>query len=496
MQMKISTPGGASRLPSATTRGSRRALGRLVVGVLAMTIALSLATTAPAAAAAPAAPSMFAGPTAVTTGSISVRFLRSADPDLVCKPDIGYEVLGGAYLVWRDVGGFPNAPCDDRDPGYKFSGLSAGTTYTLSIRAYRLTAGVKEYSAASSMTATTTAGTATPPTSGASVNPPSMYAGPTAVTTSSISVRFLRSPAPDRVCKPDIGYEVMGGASAGWLDVGGFPNAPCDDPDPGYKFSGLMVNTTYTLSIRAYRVTNGVKEYSTASSTTVTTKGVNPATLLPTPIAVSDTSISIRFIRSPAPDRVCKPDIGYEVRGGAFAGWLDVGGFPNAPCDDPDIGYKFSGLSPATSYTLSLRTYRITAGVKEYAPERSLTASTLGGTPPTTPPAVNAPSMSPLPTAVSPTSISVRFYRSATPDLVCKPDIGYEVIGGAYADWHDVGGFPNAPCDDPDIGLKFSGLASATTYTLSIRAYRITNGVKEYSSVSGLTAATLPPPTV
>ena len=466
-----------------------------MLAAFAMTVALSLGFAAPALAAAPAAPSMFAGPTAVTTSSISVRFLRSADPDLVCKPDIGYEVLGGAFADWRDVGGFPNAPCDDHDPGYKFSGLSAGTTYTLSIRAYRITGGVKEYSAASSMTATTAAGTTTPTSPGA-VNPPTMYAGPTAVTTSSISIRFLRSPSPDRVCKPDIGYEVQGGAYSGWHDVGGFPNAPCDDPDPGYKFSGLLVNTTYTLSIRAYRVTNGVKEYSAASSTTVTTKGVNPPTLLATPIAVSNTSISIRFIRSASPDLVCKPDVGYEVSGGAFAGWLDVGGFPNAPCDDPDIGYKFSGLSPAASYTLGIRAYRITAGVKEYSAERSLTATTVGGTPPTGTPAVNPPSMSPLPTAVTSTSISVRFYRSATPDLVCKPDIGYEVLGGTFTDWHDVGGFPNAPCDDPDIGYKFSGLAAATTYTLSIRAYRVTNGVKEYSSASGLTAATRPPPTV
>ena len=40
------------------------------------------------------------------------------------------------------------------------------------------------------------------------------------------------------VCQPDYGYEVRAGQGADWRDVGGFPNAPCDDPDPGYKFSG------------------------------------------------------------------------------------------------------------------------------------------------------------------------------------------------------------------------------------------------------------------
>lgn len=95
-----------------------------------------------------------------------------------------------------------------------------------------------------------------------------------------------------------------------------------------------------------------------------------------------------------------------------------------------------------------------------------------------------------------PASISVRFLRSPAPDLVCKPDIGYEVLGGAFATWRDVGGFPNAPCDDPDIGYKFSSLEVNTSYTLSIRAYRITDGVKEYSTVSDLTASTLASTTV
>ena len=123
---------------------------------------------------------MYATPTAVTTTTISVRFLRSPDPDRVCKPDIGYEMLGGTFTDWRDVGRFPNAPCNDPDPGYKFSGLTPASSYTFSVRAYRLTDGVKEYSAGSSMTATTTPGS-TPPTdppSPGAVNPPSMYAGP------------------------------------------------------------------------------------------------------------------------------------------------------------------------------------------------------------------------------------------------------------------------------------------------------------------------------
>jgi hypothetical protein len=473
-----------------TGRGGR---GRLRVSALAavgLVTAVLLGTAAPAAAAEVNPPTMYATSPAVTTSSISVRFLRSPAPDLVCKPEIGYEVMGGAFTDWRDVGGFPNAPCDDPDPGFKFTGLAQGTAYTLSIRAYRLTDGVKEYSTASSMTATTTGEATPPPTGTGTVAPASMYSTPTAVTTSSISVRFLRSPAPDLVCKPDIGYEVLGGAFTDWRDVGGFPNAPCDDPDPGYKFTQLTAGVTYTLSIRAYRLTGEGKEYSTASSISVLTKGVNPPTLSPLPSAVTTSSISVRFVRSASPDPVCKPDIGYEVLGGAFTDWSDVGGFPDAPCDDPDPGFKFSGLVPGTAYTLGIRAYRLTNGVKEYSTVSSIEASTSGTSPLTEPGAVAPPTLAPGPSAVTTSSISIRFVRSPAPDLVCKPDIGYEVLGGTFTDWRDVGGFPNAPCDDPDPGYKFSGLLPATTYTFGIRAYRITDGVKEYSTTTGLTWTT------
>jgi len=231
---------------------------------------------------------------------------------------------------------------------------------------------------------------------------------------------------------------------------------------------------------------------------------VNAPRLARTPINKTTTSISVRFYRSPDPDLVCKPDIGYEVRGGAFADWRDVGGFPNAPCDDPDPGYKFSGLTTATTYVLSIRAYRLVSGVKDsYSPESSITASTLVQPPSPSPhptasaeasasSTVNAPPLAPTPINKTTTSISVRFYRSPDPDLVCKPDIGYEVRGGAFADWRDVGGFPNAPCDDPDPGYKFSGLTTATTYVLSIRAYRLVSGVKDsYSPESSITASTL-----
>ncbi|HQZ84299.1 MAG TPA: hypothetical protein PLB21_01550, partial [Actinomycetota bacterium] len=92
----------------------------------------------------------------------------------------------------------------------------------------------------------------------------------------------------------------------------------------------------------------------------------------------------------------------------------------------------------------------------------------------------------------STTTLSVRFYRSAESAGVCMADIGYEFKGGIYATWHDAGGFPKAPCNDPDPGYKFSGLVPATTYVLSVRSYRIIDGVKtDFSNESSISATTL-----
>lgn len=68
--------------------------------------------------------------------------------------------------------------------------------------------------------------------------------------------------------------------------------------------------------------------------------------LLVGPIARTSTTLSVRFYRPPESNGMCQPDIGYEFKGGVFNDWHDAGGFPHAPCDDPDPGYKFSGLAP------------------------------------------------------------------------------------------------------------------------------------------------------
>ncbi|SDL73749.1 hypothetical protein SAMN04488242_2640 [Tessaracoccus oleiagri] len=383
--------------------------------------------------------------------------------------------------------------------------------------------------------------------------------GPVNRTSTTISVVIDRVAESMGVCQPDIGYEFKGGAYADWYDHGGFPNAPCDDPDPGFKFSGLAPGTTYTLSVRAYRIVDGAKtDFSPASSVTGTTLGdpapspspsptpspspspsptptasptptptpeptTNPqgisALSLTGPTNLTTSSISVKLYRSPESGGVCRPDIGYEFSSGGA--WSDVGGFSSV-CDRNYAGYKFSGLASGTSYTLRARAYRLAEGVKTYSPEAQLVASTSGDPAPSpTPSPSPTPTIEPSPTPTiepsptptvepSPTptvepsgisapgltgptnrtssTISVKLFRSPESGGVCQPDIGYEFSSGGA--WVDAGGFTSV-CDRNYAGYKFSGLAPSTVYVLQARAYRLVGGVKTYSTVAELVASTL-----
>lgn len=92
-------------------------------------------------------------------------------------------------------------------------------------------------------------------------------------TKTEMSIRFLRSPDQDMSCGPEIGYEVKGGESSDWQDVGGFPDAPCTKTDPYYEFSSLQPGTNYQLRMRAYRLIDGIKvAFSTESGVTASTR--------------------------------------------------------------------------------------------------------------------------------------------------------------------------------------------------------------------------------
>lgn len=460
-------------LAGTRTRNRRR----VVAVALAVSLILLAPSSLPAMAAPPvAAPEFAPAPSNQTNTTISLRIHRSPDPDQTCKFDVGYEVKGGAFADWHDVGGFPGTACTRATVGYKFSALAPGTSYNFAVRAYRLDGGVKDsYSSESSLTASTLgtapdpdptptptptpSGTPSPtpsttpsptPSTGYTVSAPYWSPNPINRTTTTVSARFFRSLEPDLTCQPDIGYEVKGGAFTDWHDAGKFPNAPCDDPDPGYKFSYLTPGTTYLLVIRAYRLVDGVKvAYSSESSISI-------ATLEETPP------------QSPSPTTTPTPSA------------------------TPSATPTATSTPEPTGTSTSTPTATSTATPTPTPTATSTATPTATPTPTPTGPTVSAPHMAAGPSNVSATTISIRFFRAPEPDRTCQPDIGYEITGGTFTEWTDLGGFPGAPCNNTSVGYKFSNLTPGTSYTLSVRAYRLVDGVKiVHSSESSITATTL-----
>lgn len=241
------------------------------------------------------------GVTNQTDTTISIGFLRPLASDETCQAHITYQVrLDGG--PWTDAGGF-EAACARERVGHKFDSLEPGRQYELGLRAVYSTDGSKSFSGTVTTTGSTTgephtttpSPTAAPtpaptdsPSPSASATPvptagptptqeptptfdPTVLSapflrGPVNQTTSSISIVIHRVEQSFGICQPDIFYEMRGGEYEDWYLHGTFPTAPCDDPDPGFKFSNLQPDTAYTFEVRAYRLVGASRYYSPVST--------------------------------------------------------------------------------------------------------------------------------------------------------------------------------------------------------------------------------------
>ncbi|MDE2854661.1 MAG: fibronectin type III domain-containing protein, partial [Chloroflexota bacterium] len=133
-----------------------------------------------------------------------------------------YEVNGGALTAWTNAGDVAL---------YQFTGLTANTQYTLQVRAF-----VTQASAAASVMVKT------------------LPNAPTSPTTSDISGNSIKLSWTASVGGAD-SYEVSSDGST-WVDSGS---------DTEHIFTGLTVNTAYTLWVRAKNI-SGVSAAVSAAS--------------------------------------------------------------------------------------------------------------------------------------------------------------------------------------------------------------------------------------
>ena len=232
---------------------------------------------------------------------------------------------------------------------YNFVGLSAGTSYTLQVRAGN------------------TGGTSSPAQISASTNsapPPSAPAMPTGLSTSgttqnSITLHWMQSSGATY-------YEVRTGTTGSFMRLGNVSM---------YNFVGLNANTSYTLQVRAGN-TGGT---SSPAQISASTNNVPPpsAPAMPTNLSTSGTtqnSITLHWTKSSGATY-------YEVRTGTTGNFMRL--------DDVSM-YNFVGLSADTSYTLQVRAGN-TGGTSSPAQISASTAASAQNAPPVEPPAVTTP---------------------------------------------------------------------------------------------------------
>ncbi len=236
----------------------------------------------------PSAPGVPSGLTTsgITQTTITLGWTKVAD-------SAGYQVNGGALSDWHDAGDVAS---------YEFTGLSAGTSYTLQVRS--------KNQGGNSDPAQTTVSTVPAAPTGVAVDASS-------ITQTAITITWTKSTGATT-------YEVNGGVLSGWTDAGDVAT---------YTFTGLSAGTGYSLEVRAKNA-SGETAAPAVSGTTV------PAA--PTGVAASgitQSAITLGWTKSTGAT-------GYEVSGGTLTGWHVVG----------DVAaYTFTGLSADTEYSLEVR---------------------------------------------------------------------------------------------------------------------------------------------
>jgi chitodextrinase len=220
------------------------------------------------------------------------------------------------------------------------------------------------------------------------------------------------------------------------------------------SLTGLAAATNYTFQVRAKDAANNTGGASSASFNTIDTTAPSAPG---TPVFSSITASSATASWTAATDNVAVASYEYSLNGGA---WTSNGAA---------LSKNFTGLTSGANYSLQVRA-RDAANNTGAASSNSF--STVDQIPPTAPGA---------PTFSSITGTSANATWTAATDNVAVTGYEYSLNGGAWTS------------NGLSLSKSLTGLSPATSYTLQVRAKDGGNNLGSASSNSFSTLDTIPP---
>ncbi len=351
------------------------------------------------------------------------------------------------YQVYLKIGnGSYNHIGNSNSNNVTINGLTAGTTYTVKIRAYRTVNGSTTYGNYSSEVKFTTTGTNQDNTAVGTVT--NLKVTGTTNTTASTTWTAVSNVT---------GYQVyLKEGNNAYSNIGNTTNANAN-------INGLKAGTTYTVKVRAYRTTNGTTKYGNYSSeVTFTTTGTNQDNTklgTVTNLKVTGTTNTTASLTWTAVSNAS----GYQVyiKEGNNA-YQYIGNTSNSKV-------TVNSLTAGTSYTIKVRAYRTVNGSTTYGDYSSeVTFKTTGTNPDNTQLAqVKNVALA----SITNTSANITWGSVANATAY---DINVRKTDGTYTN----AGTTTA------TNTTINGLTAGSTYYVKVRAVRTANGKTTYGPYS------------
>ena len=316
---------------------------------------------------------------------------------------------------------------------YKVTGLTAATTYSFRIRAYKTSGNATAHSGYTNLS------TLTSPTSVSNV----VCA---ARSYNSITLSWSRNTTAT-------GYKLEQYKGGKWVQVAQINS----NSATSYKVTGLTAATTYSFRIRAYKTSGNATAHSGYTNLSTLTSPTNVSNVVCT--ARSYNSITLSWNRNTTAT-------GYKLEQYKGGKWVQVAQINS----NSATSYKVTGLTAATTYSFRIRAYKTSGNATAHSGYTNLSTLT-------------------SPTNVSNVVCAARSYNSITLSWNRNTTAtGYKLEQYKGGKWVQVAQINS----NSATSYKITGLTAATTYSFRIRAYKTSGNATAHSGYTKYNTLTSP----